>query len=344
MKRNMGSTLLNTLSISQAHTVSAIAAVDLANELITRGFIAREDLAEISNTLNTLYESRLRGLAITEKRVAECDFLSLWRVASEQSKLPSLGIEIGQTVNINAKGLLANWLSCCETLNQAFSVFQKNIPLLNQAECWSVSYQANDVKLSFAFSSDFVYPNMAIERSMVALLSWAEHFCEHKIDVQSASFTFDKPDYDDLFEPIFGANIRFNSDTNCIVLKTAQLDTPINGANAYLRNLIAKRSEALTLDMSPPLSTRAKVQQLLTLDLVKYSKLETLLSTLHMSRTTLYRKLKHDKSVFSELVLAERIKRLASIKQQNTDSETIAEALGFNDVSSYYKFIKRTTS
>jgi len=70
----MGSTLLNTLSISQAHTVSAIAAVDLANELITRGFIAREDLAEISNTLNTLYESRLRGLAITEKRVAECDF------------------------------------------------------------------------------------------------------------------------------------------------------------------------------------------------------------------------------------------------------------------------------
>jgi hypothetical protein len=327
---------------NKVHTVSAIAAVDLANELIERGFLDLEEHSDVSDSLVTLYQRHQQGLSITEKRVEESQFLSLWQVASNQSRIPSLGIEIGKTVNENAKGILANWLSCCETLNQAFNIFQKNIFLLNQSENWSVNYQSEYVKFTFKFSSDFCYPIMAIERSMVALVTWAEFFSASKLKIKSASFTFDKPNYSDLYEAIFGSNISFNSDANYIELLTSQLDTPMNGANLYLRDLIAERSEQINLDISSSLTTKTKVQNLLISNLAKYSKLEAILNCLHMSRANLYRKLKEEQSVFSDLVLKERRKRLVKIDQQNINSEDLAVILGFQDVSSYYKFLKRS--
>jgi len=325
-------------------TVSAIAAVDLANELVERGFIDRLELSEISSVLAELYQCHQQGLSITEKRVAEYDFLSLWSVADKQTSLPSLGLEIGQTVNVNAKGMLANWISCCDTLNQGFSIFQKNIRLLNQAEYWSTAYQGEHVKLTFEFRSEFDYPTMAVERSMVALLSWADYFSAQKLDVQAASFTFDKPNHSVLYNAIFGSSIRFNSAENSVELLTSQLNTPLNSANPYLRNLIEERSEKIDLDLSPSHNIKTKVENLLRSDLIKYCNLEATLNTLHMSRTTLYRKLKEERSIFSELVLTERKSLLARIDPPNTDSEELAEVLGFKDVSSYYKFLKRTKS
>jgi AraC-like DNA-binding protein len=332
------------MHLNKKHTVSAIAAVDLANELIERDFVCLVGLSEISNSLITFYKNHQQGVSITENRVTEDIFLSLWKVASKQSRIPSLGIDIGKKVNINAKGILSNWLSCCETLKQALSVFQNNICLLNQSECWSVSYKEKYVKLTFEFSSEFCYPTMAIERSMVGLLTWAEFFSARKLNIKSASFIFDKPSYSRLYEAIFGPNISFNSDENCIELLTTELDLPLNGSNLYLRDLIAERSETINVDITSAFITKTKVQHLLRSDLIKYSKLEALLNSLHMSRTTLYRKLKEDKSVFSELVLKERINRLARINQSENDSEKIAEVLGFKDVSSYYKFLKRKSA
>jgi len=58
----------------------------------------------------------------------------------------------------------------------------------------------------------------------------------------------------------------------------------------------------------------------------------------------LYRKLKEEQAVFSELVLKERLSRLAMMESSTASGEELAETLGFNDVSSYYKFIKRMES
>lgn len=327
------------MHLNKIQTVSAVAAVDLANELIERKLLNIEELAKISDLLVTLYKNHQGGLAIEEKRMEETHFLSLWQVASNQSRIPSLGVEIGKIVNVKAKGILVNWLSCCETLNQAFNIFQKNIPLLNQSECWSVCYQAEYVKLIFKFSSELPYPIMAIERSMVALIKWAEFFTTQKLKIKSASFTFDKPNYSEQYEAIFGLNINFNANTNSIEILSSQLNTPINGANLYLRNLIAERTAKIELDISPSLTF--KVQSLLTKNLVKYSKIEAIINSLHMSKATLYRKLKEEQSLFSELIVQERINRLTKVDKLKTDSEEVAILLGFQDVSSYYKFLKR---
>lgn len=332
------------MRLEKAHTVSAIAAVDLANELIERDILCLQGLATISDTLAGLYRDHQNGISIIENRVTEADFILLWRAAEAQGNNPSLGIEIGKLVNVNAKGVLANWLSCCETLKESFSVFQQNIRLLNASECWTVDYDAEYVTFTFKFASTLRYPTMAIERSMVAFVAWSEFFSGVKLNIASASFTFAKPGHSDLYEPIFGASINFNSAANCIKLTALQLDVPINGANLYLRDLIAERSVGLDLSMPSSPSIKAEVKNLLGADLKKYSSIDATLGILHMSRTTLYRKLKEEQAIFSELVFKARINRLAKIDQATGDAQEIAEALGFNDVSSYYKFLKRIES
>ncbi len=125
------------MHFSKSQTVSAIAAVDLADELISREMMDKATLSSISMTLDNVYKAHHKEQSVIELRVPETDLLSLWEVARSYKTRPSLGIDIGQSVNVNAKGLLANWLSCCDTLKQAFTIFHENIALLNEAECWS---------------------------------------------------------------------------------------------------------------------------------------------------------------------------------------------------------------
>jgi AraC-like DNA-binding protein len=326
-------------------TVSAIAAVDLADELISREMMDESTLSLISTSLDKVYKAHHKGLSVIEQRVPETDLLSLWEIATSYKTRPSLGLDIGQSVNVNAKGLLANWLSCCDTLKQAFTIFHENIALLNEAESWSYQEASKRVKLSFTFNSQYTYPVMAIERSMVALVAWAEHFSSAKLNIHSARFVFDKPGYSAKYEQVFGTNIEFNADENAIELLESELNKTIQSSNPYLRKLIAERSESIPFEATPITKTRTKVQSLLRTDIMTYCHLDAQLRMLHMSKATLYRKLREEGTTFTELVLQERKAILSKLQKVHSHSsnEQSAEALGFKDVSSFYKFLKKVS-
>tara|TARA_R110002167_G_scaffold299628_1_gene504032 strand:+ start:435 stop:1451 length:1017 start_codon:yes stop_codon:yes gene_type:complete len=331
------------MQLTKSQTVSAIAAVDLADELISREMLDKESLPSISATLDRVYQAHHKGESVIELRVPETDLLSLWEIATSYKTRPSLGLDIGQSVNVNAKGLLANWLSCCDNLKQAFTIFHENIALLNEAESWTYKEEAQRVKLSFSFNSKYTYPVMAIERSMVALVAWAEHFSSTKLNIYSAKFTFDEPGYSARFDAIFGSNIQFNADENAIELLESELNKTIKSSNPYLRELIAERSGSIPFEAKPVTETQTKVQSLLKTDIMTYCHLDAQLRMLHMSKATLYRKLREEGTNFSALVLQERKKILSKLQKVHThySNEQSSEALGFKDVSSFYKFLKK---
>ena len=256
------------MKVSKKSTVSAIAVVDLADELISRNMIDQATLKLISVNLEKRYREHHAGESIIEKRLPETDILSLWEIAKSVKLTPSLGIDIGQSVNVNAKGLLANWLSCCDTLKQALNIFHDNIALLNESESWSFKEEFQNIKLSFKFSSNYTYPVMAIDRSMVALIAWAEHFTSSKLNVQRANFKFDKPAYSHRYAAIFGSNIYFNAGENSIELLHSELDKTIQSSNPYLEKLIAERSENIPFQVTTEVSTQAKVESLLKTDVM----------------------------------------------------------------------------
>ena len=321
-------------------TVSAIAVVDLANELITRGVLSESALQGISADVFKKYALYKKGDAIVEHRLAETHLVSLWNMVDTQSRF---AFEVGCTVNQQAKGVLANWISYSDTLAQAFHIFTHNVGLLNHAEQWQLIEDDNtdDVVLEFKHDSSLHYPDLAIERSMVAIIAWANYFVKQPLQVKSASFVYARPKHGGDYVRLLGDHIEFNTSVNRIVLAKSDFYQPLDSANSYLRDVLQQRAQAISLSIAALPSTTSKVMELFVQDLAKYSNIENLLGTLHMSRATLYRKLKNEGATFSELVSYARRDKLKTFKNLTMSSDMRADVLGFSDVSSYYRFIKR---
>lgn len=333
-----------------SHTVSAIAVMDLAQELIYRHLLTADELESISKELAQFYQRVLKETDANaepqnqlhaEARLPERDLVCLWQLAQARSPHTSLGFDIGTKVTPEARGILAHWLSHCESLRDVFSVFSENVALLNHAESWSLHEDDQQLHLSFCHDSNLDYPQIALERSLVAFLAWCSYFTQRTLPVKQACFTFSKPAHSEQYHHYFGESLSFDADQNSITLDADVLSWPVTGANDYVRSLLAARSAQLRSALLSEGIFQSRVNALLERDLPHYCRLENTLEALHLSRAGLYRKLKAEGSQFSRLVKIARLDRLERLRSLNDQPETLAQKLGFGDVSSYYRFLKR---
>lgn len=321
-----------------ARTVSAVAVVDLANEMIAGNLISKVELKALSS--DVFYELTLfeNNEAIAEHRLGEEHLIALWNLIDAHS---DFAFNVGSTVNQQAKGILANWISYSDTLAQAFDIFTKNVGLLNQAEGWQVVEGETYVELEFEYQSPYTYANAAIERSMVAVIAWGNSFVQQPLVIHSACFSFPEPRHKAKYSALFGNNLTFSSSMNRIVLLKTQFHQNLDSANPYLRDVLRERSHAIQSSIDSLTSTASSVTELLAKDLAYYSAIENTMMALHMSRATLYRKLKEHGITFTALVKQTRIDKLAVLIVQDSNSEECAQVLGFSDVSSFYRFRKQ---
>ena len=188
--------------------VSAVAVVDLANELHRLAVIDDAYLKTMGVEFTALNAAWKEGEAIQERRLPEHLLLGLWAEANKPGTSTYIGLNIGSKVNNQARGLLANWLFQCSTVAEAFETFSNNIHLLNPSEHWEKVNKINRTKLHVHFKSEG-YPSIAIDRSMAAIVSWGSSLIGSDIKPASASFTRPEPNCSKPYEEIFDKNIRF---------------------------------------------------------------------------------------------------------------------------------------
>ncbi len=194
--------------------------------------------------------------------------------------------------------------------------------------------------LEFQYVSELNYPNLAIERSMMAIIAWSNDFLSQPLIIKSTSFTYPQPKHSAEYRVLFGEHTQFNASVNKIVLSSGQFYQVLDTANPYVREVLKERSEQVKRSIESVHSTVSKVQTLLNKDLALFCNISEAVRALHMSRATLYRKLKDEGETFSDLVKSARNQKVLELKASNFSGEASAEALGFSDVSSYYRFIK----
>jgi AraC-like DNA-binding protein len=324
-------------------TVSAIAVIDLANELIERKFIEEKHLTEMGSDFIALHEVWINE-PIQEYRLPETLLVSLWRKADANCKDSDIGLRIGSRVNPKSKGVLANWLSQCNTLAEAFTVFSQNISLLNPSEHWQKTDEDGHVKLVVRFTSTR-YPSIAIDRSMAAMISWSRALSMKGITPLAVSFERPPPKESEKYIKIFGKATQFDQAENCLYLSKETFNQTIKQANPYLKGILAKQAKALKKQLSQinQRSALDAVDNLLIEDLVQFCHIGTTCQKLHVSRSTLYRKLKNEGTSFTELVKEARLIRLKDNALRHISHEDLSEALGFQDIGSYYRFRKLNT-
>jgi len=225
-------------------------------------------------------------------------------------------------------------------------VFSQNIHLLNASEAWTKTELPDQIKLSVHFNSQH-YPSIAIDRSMSAIMSWSSALTGQSIKPSFVTFTRPEPDKTDRYEEIFGPDITFGLDENALVFPRCLFELPVQHSNPYLKKLLKHQAEALSQSLSLTGSFTdkysekkysEKVRTFLKQDLQSFCQIDAMCAVLHVSRSTLYRKLKMEETSFSDLVKEARLAKIQDMINQHKTPEVLSELLGFNDVGSYYRF------
>jgi len=324
-------------------TVSAVAVVDLARELLELNVISWDQVRACSldlwGLLNERGEVKKSSIAIQELRMDESVLIELWRLASQSDLTDTLGFLIGNKVNKNAKGVLANLLCQASNLEEAFTLFTQNISLLNPSERWQVKAGSSAITLTFDFLLA-VYPRCALERSMVALISWSEYLSGRKLTVLSAQFQFDKNDSFNHYQAVFGNDIQFNCPKNIIVLAPDVFNWPIQEASLYIKNIMLERAASLLTTIKEKSGLVVTIQQLIQQDIPTYCQIDAVCGFLHVSRATLYRRLKAQGTSYSEILEKVRMDYVVQADDKKS-AEVLSGLLGFSDTSAFYKAYKR---
>jgi len=327
---------------ASTRTVSAIAVIDLANELVEKNYIKGLELADLGKHFLDLYEGWQNHESIQEYRLPEGLLILLWQHAETHCSEADIGLKIGSKVNLKSKGVLANWLSQCNTLAEAFSTFSTNISLLNPSECWEKTEEDDQIKLTVRFTSP-QYPSIAIDRSMAAILSWSRALSKEDISLSRVSLVRSAPKGYNKYTSVFGQVVSFDQAENALWLSKKYFNQTIKEANPYLKELVAKQATSLNVLLSKN-STRSFVETiniLLHEDLARYCQIGEICSAIHVSRSTLFRKLKSEGTSFTKLVKEVRFRDLKKSKLSHISHNDIAEQLGFKDIGSYYRFRKQ---
>lgn len=327
----------NTHTLTYTPTVSAIAVIDLAEELRLHGCLQTAQFEELGPEFLKARRHWQAQRNIQEERLPEVLMRKLWQVAQKTAAKGCLGLCIGAKVNPQAKGILANWLAQCDNLSAAFEIFSQHIHLLNPAECWSIQKTEESVKLSLSFEQND-YPAMAIDRSIAALLAWGTYYCNKPIIPMVVHLKRSPPQNIELYEQHLGPNILFSQSEDAIYFHPQDFQQKIESANPYLRDLIAEQAAKLEHCSQPATPWTNKVLGLLRQQLNVFGHIETVCDYLQLSRTSLYRKLKMEGHSYTELLKLERMRQFSAAQKHQLSAAEIAEQLGFKDIASFYRF------
>lgn len=321
--------------------VSAIAVLDLHDQLLHLGVATASQLREAGVDGAKLLDQGHTASPIQEQRADEAQLLALWQFAANNSQLPHIGLLIGQTFNPATHGVLASWLRQCSRVSEALEVFQRHIALMNPSENWQYSETADALVLEIDFAPGKTYPQAAIERSMSAVLRWSREMTGAAVRPLACEFAFPAPAYCARYVELFGSELRFDSDSNRLHLPRDFLQLPILGASDYLRQMLESRARATLAQLQDADSLACTVRRLIHASLPDGMSIEPICQALHVSRATLYRRLKEEGTSFSTLVAEVRRELSAQLIRQGLPVAAVSERLGFRDTSTFHRAFKR---
>ncbi|MNP42185.1 HTH-type transcriptional regulator YdeO [compost metagenome] len=105
--------------------------------------------------------------------------------------------------------------------------------------------------------------------------------------------------------------------------------------------MLESRARATLAQLQDADTLAGTVRRLILASLPEGMSIEPICQALHVSRTTLYRRLKEEGTSFSALVAEVRRELSAELIRQGLPVATVSERLGFRDTSTFHRAFKR---
>jgi AraC-like DNA-binding protein len=163
--------------------------------------------------------------------------------------------------------------------------------------------------------------------------------------IRQVHFTYPAPAYREEYKRIFSVPLQFESPWNALGFDRELLGRAVSAPPGYLHGVMTRHAENLLGKLDRDKSFAYRVEQQLTLLLpVAGGSAEAVAAKLGMSRQTLFRKLRAERTSFDRLSRELRTRlAIEYLSDRQTPIAQAAHQLGFSDRAAFSKAFKRWT-
>ena len=289
----------------------------------------------------------LDTLSSPGSRIDEVQADQLIANALEATGDSSLGLTVGQQLNMGAHAVVGQTFLACANLLEVMDTLVRYGPLLTGQQAQIDHYKdldAGRIGLTLSLTSPspstrFYYEAVfsAAQKTLSDLLQTPA------VDVE-VSLPYDAPQDKTAFREIFGDNLRFNADRATMSIPEAMTKEPLPTSNPTLRALYDAECARLLADLSDNASCTERTLAALDKLEGQYPGLDQMASMLNLSTRTYRRRLQDESTSFQALLNSTRCKHATQmLRHSGLSVDHVAHRLGFSDVSNFRRaFIQWT--
>jgi AraC-like DNA-binding protein len=287
----------------------------------------------------------IQSLRDPDLRVPANDYYRLWEYAEEVTGNPAVGLRAGQVVDPERMGLVGHVFFNCDNLGQAVTQYVRLHRLINESVSLSFEQVGELAIMTWQADTPDHYCRQDMDRTLAAALSRARHFIYPGIHAEWVDIAHPQPAYAAEYEKLLGGPIRFDCPATRLAFDSRHLCRPIPHRNPYVYSAVLKQVNTLLARLRPKRSFGRTIRRLISMQMsTDRIDADSLAKQCHMSRQTLYRKLKKEGLGFHELV--EQVRKDKALRYVAADRYALGEIaflLGFSELSAFSRAFKRWT-
>lgn len=252
---------------------------------------------------------------------------------------PSLGLTVGQQLNLSAHAVVGQTFLACANLMEVLDTLVRYGPLLTGRQSHIDHYSdpnAGRIGLTLSVTS----PSSSTRFTHEAIFSAAQKTLSDLLQTSTVdiavSLPYDSPQDTAAFKEIFGANVHFNAAVATLSIPQALTDKPLPTSNPTLRSQYDAECARLLADLSDNASCAERTLAALDQLEGQYPGLDQMASMLHLSTRTYRRRLQAESTSFQALLDSIRYRHATHLlRHPELSVDRVAQRLGFSDVSNF---------
>lgn len=298
-----------------------------------------------SSRVQQLVGLDMSALENPDRRVPAETHYRLWDYAEHITGDPAVGLNAGQVIDPERMGLVGHVFFNCDTLGEAVTQYVRLHRLINESVILSFEQTGDLAILAWQADSPEHYCRQDMDRTIAAALSRTRHFIHPGIKAEWAEMAHTRPNYAAQYEKLLGGPVSFGAATTRLAFSSRHLAHPIPNRNPYVYSAVLRQVNGLLSRLQSRRSFSRKIRRLISRQMsTDKIDADTLARQCHMSRQTLYRRLKKEGLGFHELV--EQVRKDKAMRYVASDHYALGEIaflLGFSELSAFSRAFKRWT-
>jgi AraC-like DNA-binding protein len=259
---------------------------------------------------------------------------------------PTLGLELGNAININQFGMLGYAILSCANVRQALNLGLKYHALVDPAFNFEVVEQEDitSIRLTSHIPVENIY-NLICDIFLANFISLGRYLTGLNVIPKAININRKKPEFSKQYQEFLpDCPVNWDQPRTEILIDTQIMDAPTTLADEATARMAESQCADILTRMGPKEGIVAKVRRILLSNPGQYPPIEEVASHLATSTRTLSRSLQEVRTSYQNIL--DEVRKEMAIEYLNTSSlpiEEIAALIGYNDPSNFRKAFKRWT-